>query len=74
MTTDIPTEIRTAAESLRDANTPHENQLTWWLIDTALQHTPLDGRCERDGDDWPCDDIAAAHKVAELVPAPARQS
>lgn len=69
MTDDMPTTIRAAAERLRDASAPHESQLIWWLIDTVLRHTQHGSQCECDGDDWPCEDVRSAHKVAECIPA-----
>lgn len=71
---DVPP--RTPAEELQAASliaftsdTPAGNALGWWLRDTATIHFPdSSGRqCERDGDDWPCLDIRAAQKFAELA-------
>lgn len=66
---------RTPAEQLQAASliafatgTPAGNALGWWLRDTAAMHRlDPDGTCERDGDQWPCDDIRAAQKYAELA-------
>jgi hypothetical protein len=67
---------RTPAEHLQAASliafaadTSAGNALGWWLRDTAAIHVPdCSGRqCERDGDDWPCHDIRAAQKYAELA-------
>lgn len=68
---------RTPAEQLQAASliafatdTPAGNALGWWLHDTTLiHHLGADGTCERDGDDWPCHDIRAAQKLAELANA-----
>lgn len=51
------------------ADTPAGNALGWWLRDTATTHAPDSSghTCERDGDDWPCHDIRAALKLAELA-------
>lgn len=66
---------RTPAEELRAASlvafasdTPAGNALGWWLRDTTTAHRmgPA-GTCERDGDTWPCHDIRAAQKLAELA-------
>ncbi|MEU1800850.1 hypothetical protein [Streptomyces sp. NPDC019937] len=66
--TEMVGEIRQAAEKLRDSDVPHDAALTWWLVDTLLLHGPVGYRkCERDGDEMPCADIRAAHKVAELI-------
>jgi hypothetical protein len=67
---------RTPAEALQAASaiafasdTPSGNALGWWLRDTATIHfSDSSGRqCERDGDDWPCLDMRAAQKLAELA-------
>lgn len=65
---------RTPAEQIRAASllafatdTPAGNALGWWLRDTATSHRPDESgrQCERDGDDWPCQDVHAALKLAE---------
>jgi hypothetical protein len=67
---------RTPADHLRAASLaafseggPAGSALGWWLRDTATIHVPdSSGRtCERDGDDFPCLDVRAALKYAELI-------
>ena len=62
-------EIKAAAKILHIRDQWATGTLMWWLHDTALIHTPDEtgGRCERDGDTWPCLDIRAAQKVAETI-------
>lgn len=65
-----PAEYLQAASLLAfAADTPAGNALGWWLRDTATIHFPdSSGRaCERDDDDWPCQDVRAALKYAELA-------
>ena len=67
-----PAEVLQAASAVAFASdTPSGNALGWWLRDTATTHFPdSSGRqCERDGDDWPCVDVRAAQKLAELANA-----
>ena len=67
-----PADVVRAASLIAFADdTPAGNALGWWLRDVALMHAPDEtGRsCERDGDSWPCDDMRAAQKFAELVNA-----
>ncbi len=53
------------------ADTPAGNALGWLLRDVVLSHAPDEsGRCcERDGDTWPCNDMRAAQKLAEIANA-----
>ncbi|MFF9287548.1 hypothetical protein [Streptomyces griseosporeus] len=69
---------RTTTEHLQAASltafatdTPASNALGWWLRDTATIHHPdSSGRtCARDGDEYPCLDLRAALKYAELINA-----
>lgn len=64
-------ELQAASLTAFAPDTPAGNALGWWLRDTALIHFPDDSgrQCERDGDDWPCHDMRAALKYAELTNA-----
>lgn len=67
-------ELQAASDIAFTSDTPAGNALGWWLRDTAAIHVP-DGsgrQCERDGDDWPCLDVRAAQKLAELANAEGR--
>jgi hypothetical protein len=62
-------ELQVASRIAFAADTPTGNALGWWLRDTGTIHHPdTSGRtCARDGDDWPCLDVRAAQKLAELA-------
>jgi hypothetical protein len=60
-------ELEAAAKVLRARDDWPSAQLALWLQDTAMIHAPLDGQCERDGDQWPCLDVQAAQKVAFTI-------
>ncbi|MEW1754107.1 hypothetical protein [Streptomyces angustmyceticus] len=61
-------EIVAAAKTLRARKDWATDTLMQWLVDTATLHESDDaGRCDRDGDQWPCHDIQAAQKVAETI-------
>ena len=62
-------ELQAASLTAFATDTPAGNALGWWLRDTALIHFPDSSgqHCERDSDDWPCHDMRAALKYAELA-------
>ncbi|MER6844815.1 hypothetical protein [Streptomyces platensis] len=61
-------EIVSAAKILHARKERATDTLMQWLVDTAMLHeSDGAGRCERDGDQWPCHDIQAAQKVAETI-------